>query len=348
VSKPDSIDPTHKHPPLPGTRAIESGAVKVLMDLWQLKIFCKVVELKSFSKAGEAVHLSQPTVSSHIKELENHFNTQLVDRLAKQTLPTRAGELLYRYAQRLLNLNAETQSAMAEFLGEIKGRLCIGGSTIPGAYLLPRLIGLFNKKYPEVRIALTIADTSRVLELITCGEIELGIVGAQSQQGHLTQVTLMTDESYLAVAAGHKWSGRSEVSLQTVKTEPFIVREKGSGTLRAFEQSLHRTGHTLDDFNIVAEMGSTEAVRQAVKNQVGVAVLPSIAVKDDVKSGHLQILAITGIDLKRRFFLTHHAERTPSPLSRAFMTFLTSIFDGSGSPQDDGATEVAHALHRND
>lgn len=296
------------------------------MDLWQLKIFCKVIELKSFSKAGEAVHLSQPTVSSHVKELENHFDTQLVDRLAKQAVPTKAGELLYRYAQRLLALRDETQAAMAEFLGKIKGRLCVGGSTIPGGYLLPRLIGLFTQRYPDVHITLLIGDSAQIMAGIIAGEIELGIVGAQSRDSHLNQTELMTDESYLVVPHGHKWSQRDGASLLEVMKEPFIVRENGSGTLRAFEQSLQHAGHTLDEFRIVAQMGSTEAVRQGIKNRVGVSILPAIAVDDDVKAGALHKLTIAELDLKRRFFLTCPAKRAPSPLSRTFMSFLQSHF----------------------
>ena len=106
------------------------------MDLWQLLIFCKVVEFKSFSKAGRAVHLSQPTVSSHIKDLEDHFDCRLIDRLAKEALPTKAGLLLYRYARRLISLRDETESAMAAFKGKVKGSLNLGGSTIPGAFVL--------------------------------------------------------------------------------------------------------------------------------------------------------------------------------------------------------------------
>ena len=107
------------------------------MDLWQLHIFCKVVDLKSFSRAGRAVHLSQPTVSSHIKDLEAHFDCRLIDRLAKEAVPTKAGLLLYRYAKRMIALREETESAMAEFKGQVKGSLNLGGSTIPGAFVLP-------------------------------------------------------------------------------------------------------------------------------------------------------------------------------------------------------------------
>jgi DNA-binding transcriptional LysR family regulator len=213
---------------------------------------------------------------------------------------------------------------MAEFLGSVKGRLGIGGSTIPGTYLLPHLIGLFIQIYPDVRIALTIGDTSQILEKIITGEIELGIVGAQSRENRLNQVALMMDESYLVVPADHRWSARKSVDLQKLKKEPFIIRQQGSGTLRAFDQSLQGKGHRLEEFNIVAEMGSTEAVRQAIKSRVGVSVMPLIAVADDVKSGRLHKLSITGIDLKRTFYLTCSAERTPSPLSRAFTAFVQS------------------------
>src|SRR5210317_422955 len=134
------------------------------MDLWQLQIFCKVVDLKSFSRAGRAVHLSQPTVSSHIKDLEDHFDCRLIDRLAKEALPTKAGLLLYRYARRLISLRDETESAMAAFKGKVKGSLNLGGSTIPGAFVLPAIIAAFTACYPEVNISLSIADTRQTIE----------------------------------------------------------------------------------------------------------------------------------------------------------------------------------------
>ena len=112
------------------------------MDLWRLQIFCRVVELKSFSKAAKAVYLSQPTVSSHIKDLENHFECKLVDRLGREVIPTKAGRLLYDYATKIIALKQEAENALAEFQGKIKGRLTIGGSTIPAGYILPPLLPL--------------------------------------------------------------------------------------------------------------------------------------------------------------------------------------------------------------
>ncbi len=293
------------------------------MDLWQLKIFCKVVELKSFSRAGDSVHLSQPTVSSHIKELEEHFGTRLVDRLSRKVLPTKAGELLYDYAQQLVALRNRTEAVMAEFSGKMKGRLTIGGSTIPGGYLLPRIIGSFSSRYPEVRIALKLGDTSEILSQISTGRIEAGVVGAQSNDKLLHQIPVAEDEMRLVVPADHAWARRKTIKLKELFGEPFIVRESGSGTLRSLEQKLREKGCSVDDFSIVAEMGSTEAVRQAIKNNVGLSILSVIAVADDIQTGQLKAISIEGLSLKRRFYLTTHKQRTPSPLCATFIAFLT-------------------------
>lgn len=148
------------------------------MDFWQLTIFCKVVEFKSFSRAAEAIHLSQPTVSSHIKDLEEHCGFRLLDRLGKEVLPTKAGELLFTYAKRLLALRDETESALSQFRGITKGSLTLGGSTIPGGYILPEVIGRFVKSHPEVQISLIIRDTREIADGILNGDVELAVTGA--------------------------------------------------------------------------------------------------------------------------------------------------------------------------
>jgi len=296
------------------------------MDLWQLQIFCKVVELKSFSKAGEAVHLSQPTVSSHIKELESHFGAQLIDRLARQALPTKAGELLYKNATRLLAVRDETESAMSEFLGSIKGRLTVGGSTIPGGYLLPKLIGDFCRTYPEVYVSLKVGDTSDILESISEGQIEAGIVGALSEDQQLEQKALAQDRLCIVVPADHPLARKKSIHLQALFDESFIIRESGSGTLRSLERQLKSLGRSIDELHIVAEMGSTEAIRQGIKNGVGISILSAIAVADDVNSGSLCTLTIEELSLDRLFYLTRHKHRTPSPPCRTFIQYVSAQF----------------------
>jgi DNA-binding transcriptional LysR family regulator len=293
------------------------------MDLWQLQIFVKVLDLKSFSRAGRAVHLSQPTVSSHIKDLEDHFGCRLIDRLAKEALPTRAGSLLYRYAKRMIALRDEIESAMAEFKGGIKGSLSLGGSTIPGAFVLPAIIGSFTNQFPGVNITLSIADTQQTIDAILSGDLELGVVGAVSAHSGIAQTHLVDDELCLVVPAGHRWAGEKRVTAKKLFTEPFLIREHGSGTLKSIQTSFSEAGLNVNELKVVARIGSTEAIRQGIKASMGISILSAIAVADDVAAGRLKTLSIDGLNLKRAFYLTHHRHRSLSPLCRTFIDFIS-------------------------
>lgn len=294
------------------------------MDLWQLRIFCKLVEHQSFSKAGRIVHLSQPTISSHIKDLEAHFGCRLVDRLGRKTTPTKAGQILYRYARQLLVLRDEAEAAMADFQGSLKGRLEIGGSTIPGGYILPQIIGGFKECYPEVMISLIVGDTRRMIEDTLTGDLELAVVGARVQNKTLFQEELFEDEMRVIVPAGHPWAKRRRIKMEMLLSEPFIVREPGSGTLKSIQAQLAEKGYSLDDLNVVAEMGSTEAVIGGILNHVGVSILSTIAVAEALRWETLAALTVEGIGLKRSFFLTYHRHRSHSPISSTFIEYLKS------------------------
>jgi DNA-binding transcriptional LysR family regulator len=292
------------------------------MDLWRLNIFCKVVELRSFSKAASTVYLSQPTVSSHIKDLENHFECKLIDRLGREVVPTKAGQLLYGYAAKMIALKEDTEKALAEFQGKIRGHLTIGGSTIPGGYILPPLLGRFKKAYPEVTVTLTEGDTAGIIQDTLEGRVELGIVGAKAGEVQLVQEKFMDDEMCLIVPTGHNWAIRGTVMVDDLEGEPFIMREPGSGTRKSIEQVLDEAGYRPSRLNVVAEMGSTEAVRQAIKAGVGVSILSECAVVDELTSGILRKVGIEGVSFHRAFYLITHKHRTQSPLCRTFVQFL--------------------------
>lgn len=292
------------------------------MDLWQLRIFRNVIEHQSFSRAAEAVYLTQPTISSHIKYLEDHFGCRLIDRMGRKALPTKSGELLYEYAGRLLALQEELEMAMAEFQGKMSGRLTIGGSTIPGGYMLPRIIGQFIHQYSDVTVSLVVGDTVQIVEDILSGAVELGMVGARIGEKRITQEKLIEDDMRLIVPANHKWADRNSIDITDLLKEPFIIREKGSGTLASIENSIKDKGEDIDSLNIVAEMGSTEAVVQGIKGSIGISILSSIAVFDELKSGSLKALTVRGMNLKRNFYLTLHKDRSLSPLGKVFVEFL--------------------------
>ena len=292
------------------------------MDLWQLNIFCKVIEQRSFSKAGKLAHLSQPTVSSHIKDLENHFGCRLIDRLSKEAVPTKEGELLYQYAQRLICLRDETEDALRQFKDSVEGHLVIGGSTIPGGYLLPRLTAGFLKAYPKAYVSLRVGGTGRIVSDILSGEIELGVVGARTSDNHLVQEELLDDEMLLIVPRDHKWSHRRSIDLEMLLRERFIVRESGSGTLKSLQQNFEEKGFTLNHLNIVAELGSTESVVQGVMHDIGLSIVSPIAVAEELNSGSLHSLRINGLKLSRHFYLTRHKFRSLSPPGHAFMLYI--------------------------
>jgi DNA-binding transcriptional LysR family regulator len=246
----------------------------------------------------------------------------LIDRFSREALPTKAGELLYEYARRLIALRDETESALAEFQGQISGRLVIGGSTIPSTYILPRIIGAFTNKCPEVTIALHVGDTDKIIKETLAGVLELSIVGYRTEEKRIFQEKFIEDNMRLIVPRDHKWARKKSLNLNMLFQEPFIAREAGSGTLKSIQNSLGAKGHRMEELKIIAEMGSTEAVIQGIKNKVGVSILSTLAVSEDLQSGDLKAIEISGLNLRRLFYLTLHRDRTPSPLCNAFLKFL--------------------------
>jgi DNA-binding transcriptional LysR family regulator len=291
------------------------------MDLWQLHIFVSVVDKKSFSKASEAINLSQPTVSTHIKELEDHFQCRLLDRLGKTTEPTRAGMILYDHAKKILSLRDLTESAMLNFLGHTKGNLKIGGSTIPAGYLIPKLMGEFTQNFPDVTMALSAGDTMQIIEAIKLGKIELGVVGALKEDPAICQEKLTADEMKLIVPMGHKWAGQESIECSKLFSEPFIAREKGSGTWQSILNSMDRAGFNSQDLNSRVTMGNSVSVIQGILNRVGISILSTIAVANEIKTGRLYALSVKGLNLDRYFYLTLPKKRTQSPICKKFIEF---------------------------
>ena len=294
------------------------------MDLRRLEIFVKVAELGSFSRAAEALFLTQPTVSEHVRALEDELGVQLLDRLGRGTTPTRAGTLLLGYALRMLTLAREAVQAIEQFQGRVSGELTIGGSSIPGEYVVPALIGAFRGKYPDVRISLLIGSSREVQQWVEEGRVEIGVVGAAPSGRTLQARQLMDDEIVVVVGADHPWSTRKTVSLDELKAEPMIVRERGSGSRETFERALEGVGLDLGAFRIVGEMASTQAIKQAVRAGVGLSLISRRAVLDECRARLLVCVTIRDLTISRAFHLVTHRDRSRSPLAQAFLAFLES------------------------
>ncbi|MBW2569294.1 MAG: LysR family transcriptional regulator [Deltaproteobacteria bacterium] len=292
-------------------------------DLRQLEIFCKVVDLKSFSKAAKAVFLAQASVSERIANLESMVRTKLLDRLGRQVVPTRAGKLLYKHATELLNMKRRACLEMENFLGIKKGEIHVGASTIPGEYILPKSIGLFNEKYPSISIVMAIADTDEIERRILHGDFDLGIVGSKSSHKNLTFHALWNDELVLTIPRNHRWSKKKEINIKELSNEPFILRETGSGTLKIIEEYLGPSASkTIDSLRVVARFGSSTAVKEGIKAGLGVSILSSRAIEAELETGSLNTLQIKGLSLLRKFYLIMDKRRTVSPICRAMLDFL--------------------------
>jgi DNA-binding transcriptional LysR family regulator len=292
------------------------------VDLRQLEIFVKVAEFGSFSKAAATLFLTQPTVSEHIRTLEDELGVRLLDRLGRGAAVTKAGQLLLVHARRMLAISREARQAMDQFLGRMSGELLIGASTIPGEYVLPALIGRFKEKYPDISITLLIGDSQAVIDWVAEGRAELGVAGARLAHRGVDYKELMPDDLAVVVPAAHPWHGRSLITLEELRSEPLLIRERGSGTRAALEAVLAEAGLDLGSFRIVGEMGSTQAIKQAVKAGVGVSVVSRRAVEDECKAGLVGCLDVKDLKVTRSFYLATHRERSRSPLAEAFRVFL--------------------------
>ena len=297
-------------------------------DLRQLEIFRKVVELESFSKAAEAVFLAQASVSERIATLENAVGTRLLDRLGRQVVPTKAGELLYKHSVLLLDMKHTAAQEMQDFLGVKRGEIHIGGSTIPGEYVLPKVLEPFRKKYPLVSVIITVADTKEIEKLVLNSNLELGIIGSKSSHKNLIHEELWQDELVLAIPAGHRWTHKKEISLKMISEEPFIMREEGSGTLRIMEEYLQASGPKgIRSLNVVAYLGTSTAVKEGIKAGLGVSILSSRAMETEMRVGILKALKIKGLSMYRNFYLIRDIRRMESPLCQAMRDYLKGTSD---------------------
>ncbi len=290
-------------------------------------IFINVIETSSFSKAAKACGLSQPTISSHIKQLEEHIGCRLIDRVGKNALATKVGKLLYEYAIRLIALREEAEASIRDFQGKMQGKVALGGSTIPGVYFLPELLANFVKQFPDVRFSLDINSSETIIKGLIAGDIELAIVGALSHQPSISQKTIIKDEMMLVVPADHKWAKRKKVSFRQLAREPFIKREKESGTWKSFQRCLQKLGYEAEELNAIAEIRHTKALVSGIKKGLGVSVISPVAVADEVEKGELMVLHIDKVDLKRNFYLTWCSDRTLSPIAKALQHFIQEKFN---------------------
>jgi DNA-binding transcriptional LysR family regulator len=295
---------------------------EIVMELNQLKLFCAVVEKKSFSRASEAVFLSQPTVSLQISSLEKELDTRLLDRQGREVTTTRTGETLYHYARRILRLVDEAEQAIEQLKGLVKGELTLGASTIPGEYILPSLLAEFKQKYPAIDINLVIDDTKGIVEKVARNEVELGVVGTREKSDKLVFDSFTSERLVLISPTTRRWFKHELVTIEELREVPFILRESGSGTRATVKQRLQQAGIKEEDLTIVMRLGSTAAVKRAVESGAGVSFISEKAIENEIKLGTIKTIPLKDLELDRKFFIVYRRQKSRSPATQALLQFL--------------------------
>jgi LysR family transcriptional regulator, low CO2-responsive transcriptional regulator len=296
------------------------------MTLRQLEIFLAVAREKSFSLAAKKIHLSQPTLSEHISELESELGKQLFFRHGRHRVVkvTEAGRVFEQFAERAVLSVEGARQALADLDGLTHGSVLIGASTTPGLYVLPRMVAAFRTKYPGVDVKLQIANSQTIEGRVRERELDLGIVGGHAlRPGQECLAAGMLDELVLIVSPTHAWAKRRDVTPESLVDEPLLVREEGSATRSVTERALQRV-----KFRVAMELDHTEAIKQGVMAGLGVAFVSLYAVQGEIAAGQLRVLPLRGLRIQRHFHVIHHEARRVTASARAFMELFEQTARG--------------------
>ena len=276
---------------------------------------------RSFSRASEELFLSQPTVSDHIKTLEEGLECRLFDRLGRTIIPTKEAEVLYDYALEIIEKADNIKDSISRLRKEVGGELRIGASTIPGTYLIPTVMAEFRKKHPSVSFRIIISDSREIVEKVLGHEVLVGIVGAKLSDEQLNYTPFAEDE--LIVVAAPSFMKEDSVPVRSLERYPAVWREEGSGTRQEAEKILEGKGVSPEKLKVSCTFGSTDAVKQAAKAGLGYTIVSRSSVTDELKYHALKEIKLIDVEMKRQFYLVTHKKRTLPLAYNIFFKFLS-------------------------
>ena len=291
------------------------------MEIRHIEVFVAIVKENGFTRAAERLGITQPTVSLHLQTLEKELGVKLIDRDGRKVMLTPAGRIFYKYAQQIVDLVDKAKLEVKRFLGSIEGTFTIGASTVPGDYILPRVLPGFVREYPKTRFVVKVGDSEEIGTAVAEAEIDLGIVGARLDDERLEFKPLCRDE--VVVVAPSDFDVPETVDAEGLKGLPIVMREPGSGTRKAFEKALEDLGLKVSDLNIVAVVGSTTAVKEAVRHGMGCGIVSKLSVSEELERGILKVIEVKGLLSTREFLVCTLKHRTLAPAIELFIDYLT-------------------------
>lgn len=291
------------------------------LNFHQLHIFHAVATHLSFSRAAEALEITQPAVSIQVQELEKSLGVILFHRRPRGLRITEEGEIVFAYSQQIFSLARKMVATVQEMQDLESGHLIVGASTTPGEFVLPMAVGQFRRLYPGVHVELVISNTRSIIQRILNREIDLGMVGDRGEDhaGDLEMMDYVDDEIVLVASPDHPLAGISSVTPAQVVEHGLIVREKGSATRHVAERLFRSLGA---EPRVELELGSNQAVKQAAGAGGGIGVISRLGTVAETRAGMLVILDVAGWVCRRPLTLVHPKDRYLSPAQRAFREFL--------------------------
>ena len=288
------------------------------MDINQLEVLVAVAQEKSFSRAAEVLHRTQPAVSQAIRRLEQEVGEKLFDRSSKDGTLTAAGELLLEYARQMLNLRRSAQTAIKELRNLQQGKVTLSANEHTVFYLLP-IIQEFRRRYPLIKVEVARGVASRIPTEVMAREVELGVISFKTNDESVKSIPVNFDELALVVSPEHPLAKKQSVSVKDLGMESFIAHNAPSPyrekVIQTFEK--HRT-----PLNIAIELPSLEAIKRLVERGVGVALVPKLTAEAEIASGKLIALSVNEMKLERRLHIIY---RRNSEISHAGKMFLQLV-----------------------
>lgn len=287
-----------------------------IVDVRGLEVFLSVAKHLNYTRAGEEVNLSQPSVSVRIRQLEDELGTKLFEQLGKKVSLTEAGLVLIPHARRVITAVENAQAAIDELLGLERGTLRIGASTTPGMYVVPQVIARFHDQYPKIEIHLGIKDTQQIEEAVIRNEFDFGFVGGHLAGDEVDVIPWVTDRLVLIVAPDHPFAKKRSIRSDDLRNEKFVLRERGSATRAAISSRLEISGLEIDP---VMEMENPESVKKAVQSGLGMAFISRFAVEAELKTRSLIAIRVRGLRIDRELKIVYRRDKHLGRAAKAFI-----------------------------
>jgi DNA-binding transcriptional LysR family regulator len=295
------------------------------LDLAQLEIFLCIAEEKSFSRAAEKMLRTQPALSIAIKRLEEELGEPLFDRSSKSGTLTEAGRILLSYAQRMINMRDEAKDAISELRGMFRGRLTIGANESTSLYLLPKLLLEYRRRHPQIKIEVFRNISEKIPSEVLERNLDFGFLSYDPMHPSLQSLEVHRDELVLVVPPKHHLAGRKQVTVKDLGNEHFVAHNvKTPARTRIFDFfAQHRT-----PLNISIELATLETIKEFVKLDVGLAILPRLAVEEEIKSGELVEVPVKGMKIEKTLRLVYRREQTLSHAAKSFLELVKGPENG--------------------